>query len=77
MNTNCNAGQVETSTRGLYQDFHVWLNEKGIANLISIPELEECGYKVETHTDRDWVVTSPQGRRITFKRDTGVCNHMP
>ena len=32
---------------------------------------------METHTDRDWVVTSPQGKRTVFKRDTGVCRRMP
>ena len=77
MSTSCNAGQTETNTRGWYGDFEVWLNEQGIANLLSLPALEDAGYKVETHTDRDWVVTSPQGRRTVFKRDTGVCNRMP
>ena len=62
---------------GYYGNFKVWLNERGVANLLSIPELEEHGYKVETHTDRDWVVTSPQGKRTIFKRDTGVCKGMP
>ena len=32
---------------------------------------------MESHTDRDWVVTSPQGKRTIFKRDTGVCKGMP
>ena len=77
MSTSCNAGQTETDTRGWYGDFEVWLNERGIANLISLPALEDAGYKVESHTDRDWVVTSPQGRRTIFKRDTGVCQGMP
>ena len=77
MSTSCNAGQTETSTRGWYGDFEVWLNSRGIANLLSIPALEEAGYKVESHTDKDWAVTSPQGRRTVFKRDTGVCRRMP
>ena len=75
--TSCNAGQTETNSRGWYGDFEVWLNEQGIANLLSMAAPEDAGYKVETHTDRGWVVTSPQGRRTPFKRDTDVCKGMP
>ena len=35
------------------------------------------GYKVATHTDGDWVVLTPDGKRIVFKRDTGMCKGMP
>ena len=46
-------------------------------NLLSIPMLEEAGYKVSTHTDEDWKVTTPRGEVIVFARDTGICNRMP
>ena len=39
--------------------------------------LEEAGYKVSTHTDQDWKVTTPKGTVIRFKRDVGVCKGMP
>ena len=39
--------------------------------------LEAAGYLVSTHTHGVWVVTSPKGEKIIFKRDTGVCNRMP
>ena len=39
--------------------------------------LEDSGYKVSTHTDGDWEVTTPRGDVIMFKRDTGVCKGMP
>ena len=39
--------------------------------------LEEAGYIVSTHTKSDWVVTTPKGKNIVFKRDTGICNQMP
>ena len=39
--------------------------------------LEEAGYKVSTHTDGNWKVTTPQGEVIGFKRDIRICNHMP
>ena len=61
MVTSCNAGEVTTDTQGFYEDFLVWLNRQGVANLISVPQLEEMGYKVDYHTDREWIVTSPQG----------------
>ena len=77
MNGSFNAGTVSTNTKGWYGDFQVWLNKKGITNLLSIPMLEEYGYIVSTHTKGDWVVTNPKGKKIVFKRDTGVCNRMP
>ena len=70
INDSCNAGTVSINTKGWYGDFKVWLNKKGIANLLSIPMLEAAGYLVSTHTHGDWVVTSPKGEKIIFKRDT-------
>ena len=49
----------------------------GIANLLSIPMLENTGYIVYTHTKKDWVVITPKGKTITFNRDSGVCQGMP
>jgi hypothetical protein len=73
-----NAVTVSTNTRGWYGEFKVWLNTKGIANLLSIPMLEEAGYIVSTHTQGDWAVKKPEGKKITFTRDTGtgVCAGM-
>ena len=45
-------------------------------NLLSIPQLEEDGYVIDYNTKRDWIVTTPQGDEIRFKRDTGLCNRM-
>ena len=77
MNGSYNAGTVSTNTKGWYGDFQVWLNKKGIANLISIPMLEEAGCIVLTQTKSDWVVTTPKGTKTVFKRDKGICNCMP
>ena len=38
--------------------------------------LEEAGYIISTHTKSDWVVTTPKGKKIVFKRDKGLCNRM-
>ena len=62
MNGRCNAGTTRTNKRGMWEGFQVWLNEHGIANLLSIPMLEKAGYKVSTHTDSDWVVNCEADR---------------
>ena len=77
MNGSCNAGITKLNTKGRYGNFEFWLNKRGIANFLSIPMLESIGYKVSTHTDRDCVVINPDGKRILFKRDTGLCKGMP
>ena len=41
INGSCNAGTVTTNTRSWYSELKVWLNERGIANLLSIPILED------------------------------------
>ena len=48
-----------------------------MANLLSVPILEKDGYTITTHTQGGWVVISPKGTKITFKRDTGVTCGMP
>ena len=51
--------------------------KKGIANLLSVPMLESLGYKILSHTDRNWEVVTPGGETIKFKRDSGMCKGMP
>ena len=77
MNGSCNAGTVSTRKKGRFGEFEVWYNKYGMANLLSVPMLEADGYTIATHTEGDWIVTSPEGTKITFKRDTGVCRGMP
>ena len=72
MTGRCNSGTTVTKMKGTYGDFQMWLNKKDIANLISIPMLEASGYITSTHTNADWVVTTTEGKDITFKRDKGV-----
>ena len=74
---SCNAGVTTSNTKGLVGVFEMWLNRGGIANLLSIPQLEEDGFKVRYNTDGGWIVTSPSGEDIVFKRDTGLCNCIP
>ena len=51
----------------------MWLNENGIDNLISIPNLEVDGYVVRTGTKGEWQVVTPEGETVPFKRDKGMC----
>ena len=76
MNSSCNVGIVTTNTRGWYSKFKVWLNERGIANLLSIPMLEDAGYIVSTQT-KGLGCNYPKNKKIVFKRDAGVCKGMP
>ena len=77
MTGRCNAGTTITKIKETYGDLQVWINKKGIAKLISIPMLETSGYILSTHTHADWVVTTPDGKYTTFKRDKGVCTGTP
>ena len=74
---NCNAGVNETSTMGFWRDFLMWLNENGIANLLSVPQLEEDGYVVEYRTGSHyWMVHTPNDFTYHFKKGTGMCKGM-
>ena len=57
--------------------FNMWINKKGIANLLSTPQLEDDGYRVTCDTLTNWVVHNPQGEQIMFKKDKGLYNLMP
>ena len=48
-----------------------------MVNLLSIPCLEADGYNISYDTKKEWIVTTPKGTRIKFKRDTGLCKGMP
>ena len=67
MTGRCNSVTTFTKVKGTYGDFQLWINKKGIANIISIPMLEESGYIVSTHTHADWVVTTPDGKDINLQ----------
>ena len=73
---NCNAGVSTSNEKGFYGLWNFWLNEQGIANLLSIPQLEKDGYTIDYNTKRDWVVTTPEGKCF-FLKETGMCKGMP
>ena len=74
---NCNAGSKLTNLKGYWFGWEFWLNDTGIANLLSVPELEKQGCLLKYTTGKHWEVFTPQGRVLTFYLDTGVCAGMP
>ena len=48
-----------------------------MANLLSIPQLEHDGFKVQYHTGGQWIVTCPDNTDVIFKCDTGVTDGFP
>ena len=54
----------------------MWLNKKGITNRLLIPKLEGYRYRVTYDTIGGWIVQTPEGNPLVFKRDTGLCNCM-
>ena len=69
---DCNAGTTYSNQKGWWSHFHMWLVESGIANLLSVPQLEADGFKVG-YSNNLWTVTTPEGHVIPFKKDTGKC----
>ena len=74
---NCNAG-VKLSTKvGDLGVFKMWINKGGIANLLSIPQLEKDGFRITSDTHGEWIVYLPGGDNLVFKRDAGNLKGMP
>ena len=65
---NCNAGVSISKEKGYYGLWSFWLNEQGIANLLSIPQLEKDGYVIDYNTKRDRAVTTPEGKVLCLRK---------
>ena len=59
----------------------MWLVRQGIANLLSLPQLEVDGYRATYDTDTGWKLYCPDGPDgthvgrtvLVLKHDEGVC----
>eukprot|EP00804_Cyclotella_cryptica_P009344 CCRYP_009005-RD/>CCRYP_009005-RD protein AED:0.36 eAED:0.36 QI:20/0.12/0.11/1/0/0/9/0/1019 len=74
---HCNAGATTTGRMGYWKGIKFWVNESGIANLLSVPQLEKDGYELEYSTASGWLVHTPAGNTIHFSMDIGMCGGMP
>ena len=74
---NCNTGASMSKEKGTYGFWNFVLNEKGIAILLSVHQLEKDGYSVDYNTKRDWVITIPSSKCLLFKLDTVIFTGMP
>ena len=86
LRASCNAGTSRADEKGWYADlFHMWLMRNGIANLLSLPQLERDGFRVTYDTLKEWVIICPDGPQGTheggteliLQRDTGLCDRFP
>jgi hypothetical protein len=76
LRTHCNAGSKLTNKQGYWRGFKFWENAGGLANLLSIPQLEKDGFEVNKWKGV-WSVITPSDEESVFKIDTGVCAGMP
>ena len=76
---SCNAGSRLTQRKGFWFLFQFWENPDGIANLLSLVELENNGWIIKYETGNIWAATSPDGQvTINFLiEEAGVCKGMP
>ena len=64
---DCNTINAYSKCKCWWQGFHMWLEESGIANLLSVPQLEADGFTINYNTERNWVVTTPEGEEIVHR----------
>ena len=77
---SCNVGTKLSNEKGWYKGlFHMWLVRNGIANILSLHQLESEGYRVTYDTLTYWVIHVPNGplmthgNKLVLKRGHGVC----
>jgi hypothetical protein len=76
---DCNADTNFATKKDWYCNLcDLWLVRNGIANLLSLSQLEADGFTVSYHTGGNWIVTTPQGKEITFHcEENGMCRRFP
>ena len=53
---NCHAGVTTSNEKGWFGRFKMWINKQGIANLLSLPQLEDDGFRIVYDTLKEWVL---------------------
>ena len=70
---DCNTGTTYPKRKCWWQVFHIWIVESSITNLLRVLQLKADGFTINYNTERDQVLTTPEGEKIVFKKDTGKC----
>ena len=71
MKSSCNAGVTTMNEKLRIGNIEFWYGRNGIANILSVPQLERDGYNLTYTTGGTWVVVTPDGKTIDFKRESG------
>ena len=50
--------------------------KNGIANILSVPQLERDGFEVD-YVKRKWSIVCPNGTVLSLKLDSGLCEGFP
>ena len=58
---DCKSVTTYSKHKGWWQLFHMWLVEFSITNLIIVIQLKVDGFTIDYNTNRNWVVTTPEG----------------
>ena len=81
---SCNADTTFSSEKGWCKGFFdMWFVCDGIANILSLPQLESEGYHITYDTVTDWVIHVPDGplmihgTKLFLKQGRGVCAGFP
>ena len=81
---SCNASTNFSYDEGWYKGLlHMWLVCNGIANLLSLPQLESEGYYITYYTLTNWIIHVLDGplctlcTELVLKRCVGVCKGFP
>ena len=74
---NCNTGFSMSEEKGDYGNLSIWVMEHGIEITISMGLLKKEGYKISYETGGTWIVTTPAGKDIKFKKGTKAYYGMP
>eukprot|EP00957_Ditylum_brightwellii_P019642 1481740-Ditylum_brightwellii.AAC.1 len=57
--------------KGAYRLWSFWINKKGIANLLSIPQLEKDEYTINYNTNGTGLSQRPQSRVLCSSQTMG------
>ena len=70
---NSNSGTTYTNNKGCVGSIECWINKEGIANIFSIPKLEEMGFCITYYIqDGHYIVHTKDGRVQLNKDELGL-----